>query len=277
MSQSQPTRAPAARMRQLTLAQTSAQASLAARARKDAALHPAGRARDTPTYAFRSNDPLFVFFDTETTGLREVQNQVVELAACVDTKQLEWLLSFCPASAEEKQRLRAIEQLPREFQTLVRPDVEITAGAFKVHRISKQMVAEAPHFGDAYNAFLGWLQRWQQATNLAVLLVAHNASFDVSVLVDERQFAHGWSTCVMPLERVSFACTLQAIQLYGLSGSKKLAELAKRYVLPCLPAAERAQMMQSHRALADAKLCMLLVQCMPDNEIFYQELLAQKF
>jgi DNA polymerase-3 subunit epsilon len=99
-------------------------------------------------------DLTFVIFDSETTGLDPQKDDVVQLGAVrvVNGKVV----------ASEV------------FDTLVNPGRAIPPGSTKVHRISDEMVADAPEFSTvcrAFHTFVG-----------DAVLVAHNAPFDMAFL-----------------------------------------------------------------------------------------------
>jgi DNA polymerase III epsilon subunit-like protein len=217
------------------------------------------RPLDTELYRFRSRDPVFIYFDTETTGLQSNSDQVIELAAIVDSHQIESLPDEC-------------RQLQSVFQTLIKPQCEITDGAYQVHRISEQMLESAPSFADAYGNFLNWVQQWRDRSQRDVLLVAYGASFDVSMLLNNNQRCSGVNAKLMPLERVRFACMLTAVRdLHGIQVNLKLHQVLKKFC-----ARERI-VFQEHRALPDSRMAMRLAHHMPDNELIYRELVRGSF
>lgn len=76
--------------------------------------------------------------------------------------------------------LRAEGEREVTFESFVDPRCPISPGAMAVHGITQEMVAEAPRFGDVAD------QVWQLLDG--VVLVAHNAPFDVSFLNAERRY-----------------------------------------------------------------------------------------
>lgn len=104
---------------------------------------------DTPL-----RDLVYVVFDTETTGLDPVTDEVVQLGAVrvVNGK----------AVAGEA------------FDTLVNPGVPIPKRSTDVHGISTAMVADAPDFGDVCVEF--------HAYAADSVFIAHNAAFDMAFL-----------------------------------------------------------------------------------------------
>lgn len=223
---------------------------------------PRNRERDTPLYRFREHDPVFVYFDTETTGLLRNRDQVIELAAAVDTHQLQLLHQQKPDASA----------LPPSFSSLIRPSVQVSDGARRVHRISDHMLQTERNFNEVYDRFLDWLQRWRDTTGRDILLVAYFASFDIEMLAEERRRSGGHAAAVMPLDRVRFACLLEAVRgIHGVHCGQKLHEVLKRF------GALESVVAQEHRALADCKLAMRLAHIMPDNELLYRELAHSSF
>ncbi|MFK7944319.1 MAG: exonuclease domain-containing protein, partial [Paracoccaceae bacterium] len=99
-------------------------------------------------------DLTFVVFDSETTGLDPDTDDVVQIGAV---------------------RIVNGKVIPGEiYNTLVNPGRPIPPGSTKVHRISDQMVADAPGFEAVCRSF-------HQFTEQSVI-VAHNAPFDMAFL-----------------------------------------------------------------------------------------------
>ncbi len=99
-------------------------------------------------------DLTFVVFDSETTGLDPDKDDVVQLGAVR-------IVNGRIIKAEV-------------FDTLVNPRRPIPAQSSKVHGITDSMVAKAPDFDAARNAF--------QAFVADAVLIAHNAPFDMAFL-----------------------------------------------------------------------------------------------
>lgn len=97
--------------------------------------------------------PVYVAFDTETTGL-QVGSRLVELAA----------IAF-------SSRGRVVSR----FATLVDPDMPIPEDATAVHGIDDTMVADAPYVAQAMRDFCAWLPP-------EIPLIAHNAQYDCHIL-----------------------------------------------------------------------------------------------
>ncbi|MEM8537053.1 MAG: exonuclease domain-containing protein, partial [Pseudomonadota bacterium] len=102
----------------------------------------------------RLQDLSYVVFDTETTGLDPVQDDVVQIAGV--------------------RILRGNLLAGDSFDALVSPGRNIPAGATEIHGITNSMVADAPRFIDVGSDFAEFSED--------AVLVAHNASFDCAFL-----------------------------------------------------------------------------------------------
>lgn len=99
-------------------------------------------------------DLVFVVFDSETTGLDTVKDEVVQLGAVRVVNG----------------RIVPVEA----FETLVNPGIAIPPSATKVHHIDNTHVADAPVFAEARSAFHAFAR--------GSVIVAHNAPFDMAFL-----------------------------------------------------------------------------------------------
>ncbi len=100
-------------------------------------------------------DAVFVGFDTETTGLSPVAHRLVELSAV---------------------KFQLDGSVISTFSQLIDPECPIAPEATAVHGITDRMVQGMPTYREAIPAFLEWLKGEN------VVLVAHNASFDLGFL-----------------------------------------------------------------------------------------------
>ncbi len=106
------------------------------------------------------NDPkerIYVAFDTETTGLKPQQSNVVEIAGVRFT-----------GGGDEISR----------FSTLANPGGPMSPEVISIHGISDAMVSRAPDPSNACRQFASWLHNDD-------ILVAHNAAFDVTFISTE--------------------------------------------------------------------------------------------
>ena len=102
----------------------------------------------------------FVIFDVETTGLSPAYGHRVCEIACLR------LLDGVEAG---------------RFESLVDPGRPISSGAYRVNRISAEMLVGAPAFEQVAETLLAQME--------GAVLVAHNAPFDLGFLAAELEFA----------------------------------------------------------------------------------------
>lgn len=92
-----------------------------------------------------------IFYDTETTGLNPERDRIIEIAAYDPTRDL-------------------------TFQRLIHPGCPIPPESSAVHKITDQMVANSPNFGEVAREFMQFCEG-------DVVLIAHNNdAFDVQFL-----------------------------------------------------------------------------------------------
>ncbi len=157
----------------------------------------------------QSFDDTFVVFDIETTGLSAAVNRITEIGAVKIVNG----------------------QVCDEFQTFVNPECEVPNNITELTGITNEMVADAPGFEQAFDAFCEFCGK-------DVVLVAHNASFDVGFMRAGaerigKQFDYTYLDTV-PMCRYVFPDMR----------SVKLDLVAKRIHLPAF---------NHHRAVDDAK------------------------
>jgi DNA polymerase-3 subunit epsilon len=166
-----------------------------------------------PTTQFDLHQPLdetiFAIFDFETTGLSPTYGHRICEVGCL--------------------RVRNGAELDR-FESLVNPRRPISPGAFRVNRITAEMLRDAPAFGQVAGRLL-------QAIEGAVL-VAHNAPFDLSFLAAELEIAR------LPLPGNPVVDTLTLTRrTYSLS----------RNSLSAVVAALDVKISPTHRAMSDVQ------------------------
>lgn len=150
---------------------------------------PSGDLRDLPLRALT-----YVVFDTETTGLRPDQDDIVQIGAL---------------------RIVNGQQAPGEvFDQLVNPRRPIPQRSTAVHRITDAMVADAPDIAQAGRKFHSFARD--------AVLVAHNAPFDMAFF-QRASGAIGHSFDNPVLDTV-----LLSAVLFGGTEGHSLDELAKR-------------------------------------------------
>ncbi len=152
----------------------------------------------------------FVAFDTETTGLSASSERVVELSA----------VSFRSDGSEEG-----------SFDALVDPGRPIPPGAARVHHITDSMVRGKPGIEDELPLFLEFCE--------GSVLLAHNADFDLSFLVNEAA-RHAIALPTPPV--------LDTVEI-----SRKLRPDLPNHKLQTISKALGCEASTYHRALADAQ------------------------
>ncbi|MBS0623208.1 MAG: DUF3820 family protein [Verrucomicrobia bacterium] len=104
-------------------------------------------------------DRYWIYYDTETTGVKAEQDRIIEIAAYHPLRQT----SFCQ---------------------LVNPQIDIPQEATAIHGITNEMVAQAPTFADIGKAFMEFCGEG------AVLVAHNNDNFDRHFLEQEAK-RHG--------------------------------------------------------------------------------------
>ena len=104
-----------------------------------------------------------IILDTETTGLEPKQGHKIIEIGCVEM---------------QSRRLTN-----NHWHHYINPDREIDAGAYEVHGISNEFVAEKPRFAELADSFLEYIKGAE--------LVIHNAAFDVGFLNHELSLLDG--------------------------------------------------------------------------------------
>ncbi len=101
----------------------------------------------------------FIALDLETTGLWAATDRIVEIAAV---------------------RFRESGEVLEAFQSLVNPERLVSPGAYAVHGITDQELAQARRASDVLPELVTFLGNAERAA-----VVAHNASFDAGFLGTE--------------------------------------------------------------------------------------------
>lgn len=95
-----------------------------------------------------------ITLDTETTGIGHAQGHRIIEIGCVEMIE---------------RRLTG-----ERFHVYLNPERDIDAGAFKVHGISREFLADKPLFSDVFQDFLAFIEGAE--------VIIHNAPFDVGFL-----------------------------------------------------------------------------------------------
>lgn len=129
-------------------------------------------------------------------------------------------------------------EIVREYYTLINPYDEFDPYCVAVHGITEDMVAKAPGFAEVWRDMAGWLE--------GRTLVAHNASFDISVLKSCLE-THG-----LDYPECTYVCSyLLSRRIWpGLPG----------YRLNQMAAFHKLEAFRHHDALEDARVAALLLQ-----------------
>lgn len=165
-----------------------------------------------------------IIFDTETTGMnpdRSANNpalghRVIEIG-CVEL----------------------IDRLPTKntFHIYLNPEQAVDAGAFKVHGISNEFLADKPKFAEIVDEFLGFLHGADE-------LIAHNIGFDQAFLNQELKLA---GVGFKLEERFKLTDSLMIARRKHAGAQNNLDALCKRYQID-------NSNRDLHGALLDARL-----------------------
>ena len=154
----------------------------------------------------------FTLFDTETTGLDPKSgDRIVELAAVRfkgDNK-----ISF--------------------FESLINPGRTVSLEAFKVNKISEEMLLSAPLPKEVIPKFMGFIQE--------SCLCSYNASFDLGFLNNELRF--------LGLDEIKDAPVLDILRM-----ARRAIPGLKCYALWFVAQSLGIENKQQHRALSDVEL-----------------------
>jgi len=155
-----------------------------------------------------------IIFDTETTGIDPGQGHRLVEIGCVE------LINLLPSG--------------RTWQSYLNPQRDMPLGAYEVHGLSAEFLADKPLFGDVVDEFLAFVGDAR--------LVAHNAEFDMRFLNAELA---NIGRPPFPADRVTDTLAMARRAHPGLSAS--LDTLCRRYGID-LSARTK------HGALLDAEL-----------------------
>ena len=162
----------------------------------------------------------FTVFDVETTGMSARNHRIVEIAAIHIEK----------------------DGTMSRYESLVNPGCSIPAGATNIHRITNDMVADAPNFRQVGFEFIEFVDK--------STLVAHNARFDLSFLQESLV------RCGLPQWRGKTMDSLRLFkQAYAGLPSYSLQNLRSAFNLQ-----DPRPGLQAHRAAADVEWTVQLLE-----------------
>ena len=154
----------------------------------------------------------FVIFDVETTGLSPVNgDRIVEIAALK-------IKNLSPVT---------------KFHSLIDPEREISAGAFAINGITREMITGAPKAGEVLPHFLTYIE--------TAVVVAYNAKFDEGFLSYE-------------LSLLNQKLAENIIIIDALKMARVLLPYLNRYSLWYVAKSLGIEDEQSHRAMADVQM-----------------------
>ena len=136
-----------------------------------------------------------VILDTETTGLSNDKDRIVEIA-CIE------LNNHIPTK--------------NVFHTFINPETKVSADAFSVHGYSDEFLSNKPKFKEVVKNFLDFIKDKK--------LVIHNADFDLGFLNNELRRLN-----VKPILKSDVVDTLQIARSKFPGLGNSLDALCKRY------------------------------------------------
>jgi DNA polymerase-3 subunit epsilon len=136
-----------------------------------------------------------VILDTETTGLSNDKDRIVEIA-CIE------LSNHIPTK--------------NIFHTFINPEIKVSADAFSVHGYSDEFLSNKPKFKEIVKNFLDFIKDKK--------LVIHNADFDLGFLNSELRRLN-----IKPILKSDVVDTLQIARSKFPGVGNSLDALCKRY------------------------------------------------
>jgi len=179
-----------------------------------------------------------LFFDTETSGFPEQGGRLIQFAATI-----------CDYSFESPLTVK-------EFSTLVKCNVEIDPGAFRVHGISQEMTQA----GVECESVLKWFKNEVAQSDL---IVCHNTPFDVKVMDGEMRHLDGGgfspenTFCTM--RNTTNICKIPKARGNGY----KWPKLVEALEILC-----DHQLEGAHDALVDTRGCKMIFDYLVENGIY---------
>lgn len=151
--------------------------------------------RFLPDLSYSMADATIVVFDLETTGLDADVDRIIEIGAI---------------------KLKGMEPVA-QFETLVKPEIELTDDIVKITGITPNMLEGQPAIETVLPKFLDFIE--------GSILVAHNAEFDTSMI------RAACSRLGIDLEWPCFCTLKMARELLPDLENKKLDTIARHYGL----------------------------------------------
>lgn len=161
-----------------------------------------------------------IFYDTETTGIKPSQDRVIELAA------------YDPEN-------------DKTFETLINPGCSIPKEATAIHKITDEMVAKSPSFGEIVDDFIAFCD------GDSVLIAHNNDAFDIHFLKSE------FDRASHPFPDWKFFDSLK--------WARRFRPDLPRHALQFLREVFGISENQAHRALDDVKVLHQVVSLMLDD------------
>lgn len=171
----------------------------------------------------------FIAFDTETTGFSPYKDRIIELGAVLFINNRETAY----------------------FNSLVKTDVKNSYYAYKVNKISEEMLESAPLEIDIYPKLVEFLE---EVLNGNIILVAHNAIFDMRFLKNT-------------LERLGYSGHIRYLDTLKISYMFPTIDHHQSTIAEYLGIRNE----EEHRAYTDALTCGKILNKILERRRFYDE------
>ena len=171
----------------------------------------------------------FIAFDTETTGFSPYKDRIIELGAVLFINNKETAY----------------------FNSLVKTDVKNSYYAYKVNKISEEMLESAPLEIDIYPKLVEFLE---EVLNGNIILVAHNAIFDMRFLKNT-------------LERLGYSGHIRYLDTLKISYMFPTIDHHQSTIAEYLGIKNE----EEHRAYTDALTCGKILNKVLERRRFYDE------
>lgn len=171
----------------------------------------------------------FIAFDTETTGFSPYKDRIIELGAVLFINNKETAY----------------------FNSLVKTDVKNSYYAYKVNKISEEMLESAPLEIDIYPKLVEFLEEVLKGN---IILVAHNAIFDMRFLKNT-------------LERLGYSGHIRYLDTLKISYMFPTIDHHQSTIAEYLGIRNE----EEHRAYTDALTCGKILNKVLERRRFYDE------